>query len=147
MGNLRFMSTASMERSLDGSDERFHRFFFAIYHCSPDEKAWINDRREELRQQHPDKAVNVGKYFILTGESAYQALGGYYHAMTLAETLPDETRQYYKEQLDKITKLHRDGKSLPVPVDLTEGQMAQDFRLEFLTCIALRNGQVDIAQS
>jgi hypothetical protein len=83
---------------------------------------------------------------VLTGEAAYQALGSYYHAMALAETVTDDLRQYYKEQLERITQIHRDSQSLPIPGDLTEGQMAQDHRLEFLTCIALHNGQVDFAQ-
>ena len=145
---LRFFSTASMERGLDGSEERFAKYFFAIYHCSPDEReppGSVVERREQLRQQFPAKVISVGRRFVLTGHAAWTALAGYYQALALAETLGDDFRAYAKERLDAITVMHRQSQSLPVPVDLTEGQLAHDPRLELLTCIALDNGQVMIA--
>lgn len=142
---LRFFSTASMERGLDGSEERFAKYFFAIYHCSPDEReppGGIVEQREQLRQQFPANALSIGKRFVLTGVAAWTALASYYQGLALAETLTDDFRAYAKERLDAIRTAHRKSQSLPAPIDLTEGQLANDPRLEFLTCIALHNGQV-----
>ena len=142
MGDLRFMSTAALERGLDGSEERFAAYYFAIYHCSPDERGGINELREQLRQQFPTKVVPVGKHFVLTGEAAYRALSAYYQALSICETLTDDYRAYASERLDAIAEAHRNSQSLPIPIDLMEGQLSQDHRLEFLTCIAISNGQV-----
>jgi hypothetical protein len=142
MGDFRFMSTAALERSLDGSEEQFAAYYFAMYHCSPNEPAGINEYREQLRQKFPTKAIQVGKHFVLTGEAAYLALAAYYQALIDCETLKDDFRAYASERFDAITNAHRDSQSLPVPIDLFEGQLSQDFRLEFLTCIAIYNGQV-----
>jgi hypothetical protein len=142
MGNLHFMSTSALERGLDGSEERFAAYFFAIYHCSPDEPSGISERRKQLRQSFPAKAIPVGKRFVLAGEAAYLALAAYYQALINCEALTDDFRSYASERLDEITNAHRESQSLPIPVDLTEGQLCQDFRLEFLTYIAISNGQV-----
>ena len=75
-------------------------------------------------------------------QPAWLALAAYYQAVMGCETLSDHFRAYAKERLDDCTKSHRESQSLPVPIDLTEGQLASDPRLEFLTCVALRNGQV-----
>lgn len=147
IGNLRFISTKAMERRLDGSDERFAEYFFAIYHCSPDEPAGINDYREQLRQQYPEQATPVGKYFVLSGEPAHLALSAYYHAMQNATSLGDEFREYMGECLERVTEKHRKSQSLPVPINLLEGQLAHDPRLEFLTCVAIENGQVLLSSS
>jgi hypothetical protein len=70
ISQLRFISTKSLERGLDGSDEAFAAHYFAIYHCAPDEPAGINDYRNELRTRFPAKSTPVGKYFVLGGEPA-----------------------------------------------------------------------------
>ncbi len=142
LGELRFLSTAALERGLDGGEDRFARYFFAIYHCSPDEPSGISDLREQLKLKYPSKAAPVGQRFVLLGEAAFTALAAYYQALSEAESLSDEYRAHSKERLAEITELHQNSQSLPVPVDMTEGQLAQDKRLEFLTCLALRNGQV-----
>ena len=142
IGNLRFISTKTMERRLDGSNERFAEYYFAIYNCSPDEPAGITDYREQLRQQFPEHVIPVGKYFVLDGEPAFLALSAYYHAMKNATTLSDEFREYMGECLERVTEKHRKSQALPVPVNLLEGQLAHDPRLEFLTCVAIQNGQV-----
>lgn len=147
IGNLRFMSTSAMERCLDGSEEQFAAYYFSMYHCSPDETAGINEYREQLRQKFPAKVIQVGKRFVLTGEAAYLALAAYYQALIDCETLKDDFRAYASERLEAITKVHRNSESLHAPIDLTEGQLSQDFRLEFLTCIAISNGQVDITNA
>lgn len=141
-GDLRFLSTAAMERGLDGSEKSFAAYFFAIYHCSPDEQSGVKDLREQLRQQYPDKAVPVGDRYVLIGKPAYLALAAYYQALVGCETLKDDFREYAKERLAEITKANNSSQSLPIPIDLTEGQLSQDRRLEFLTCVAITNGQV-----
>ena len=144
MGTLVFHTIAALERGLDGSEERFSAYYFAIYQCGPDEHkpGSINERREQLRKQFPDKVTSVGTRFVLVGQPAWLALAAYYQAVMGCETLSDHFRAYAKERLDDCTKSHRESQSLPVPIDLTEGQLASDPRLEFLTCVALRNGQV-----
>jgi len=142
VGTLVFHSIAALERGLDGTEERFADYYFAIYHCSPDEPAGINEYREQLRKQHPSKVVTVGKRFVLVGEPAWLALAAYYQALIAAETLSDDFRAYSGERLEVFTQAHRNSQSLSIPIDLTEGQLASDHRLEYLTCVALDNGQV-----
>jgi hypothetical protein len=142
VNDLGFYSTAALERGLDGGEDRFAAFFFALYHCSPDESAGINELRDRLALDFPDKAIPVGRRYILKGESAFKALTAYHHALSSADNLSDEFRAYSAERVRQITEMHRKSQSLPVPIDLTEGQLAQDFQLEFLTCVAIRNGQV-----
>jgi hypothetical protein len=144
--SLCFYSTAALERRLDGNEERFARYFYALYHCGLDERVpgGVVERREELRRQYPEKAIEVGSHFVLHGEAAYQALGGYYRALSMAATLSEPMRAYFGERLTAVTEAHRQSQSLPVPMDLTEGQLANDDRLEFLTCMALYNGQVSL---
>jgi hypothetical protein len=57
---LHFYSTGAMERGLDGTEETFARFHWTMYHCSPDEPA-VNDRREQLRKQYPNKAARLAR--------------------------------------------------------------------------------------
>lgn len=140
--NLGFLSTSALERGLDGSDDSFNEYFFALYHCSPDEKAEINDLRKKLREQYPSKAIEVGRHFVLAGEAAFQALAAYYQAYMLCETQSDDFRAYSKRRLDAMIDAHRKSQLLPVPIDLTEGQLSEDRELGFLTCIAISNGQV-----
>ena len=145
LGNLRFVSTASLERGLDGSYETFYEYFFAIYHCSFAENSGIKERRDELAKFYPKNVVEVGDYFVLTGEAAYQALSAYYYTITLTETLSEEYKGYMAKRLEEVTSAHKASQSLPIPVDLTEGQLANDKRMEMLTCIAIGNGQVVVA--
>ncbi|WP_158301182.1 hypothetical protein [Janthinobacterium sp. BJB426] len=139
-GNLRFSSITTLERSLDGTDERFAEYYFAIYHCSPDEPAEINDLRKQLRREYPTNAIPVGNYFVLDGEPAYLALVAYHQAMIDSTTLSEEFREYMSECLERITVRHRRSQSLSI--NLLEGQLSHDPRLEFLTCIAIGNGQI-----
>ena len=146
MTDLHFYSTAALERGLDCDkdqfENRFAAYFYALYHCAPDDLAGINKLRERLREQFPTKVISFGRRFVLMGEAAFRALTAYHHALAGAETLSEEFRAYSAEQVREITEKHRNSKSLPVPIDLTEGQLSQDFRLELLTCIAIRNRQI-----
>jgi hypothetical protein len=142
MPNLVFYSTSALERGLDGGEDRFAAYYFAIYHCAPTEDGGINDLRKKLRREFPDKAVPVGRHFVLFGHPAFVALTAYYHALAQLETFGDDFRAYAAERVQAITDAHKNSQSLPVPVDLGEGQLNHDPRLELLTCIALRNGQV-----
>lgn len=139
--DLVFASTAALEQALDGSDEDFRRYFFAMYHCSPDENNDLNARRSSLRQQYPDKAVSIGNRFILVGEAAFQALSAYYQALALQGT-PEAFREYAQRRHEVILRKHRSRQSLPVPINLTEGQLSADPELDFFACLALANGQI-----
>lgn len=141
-GNLRFISTKALEQAIDGSDESFNRYFFAVYHCGPDEQSGIRSLRHQLRAQSPSMATDIGRHFVLAGSAAYLALSAYHEACINADTLPTEFREYMRERLAAITERHNASQSLPVPIDLTEGQLSHDERLEFITCIAISNGQV-----
>lgn len=144
ISQLRFISTKSLERGLDGSDEAFAAYYFAIYHCTPDEPADINDYRNQLRTRFPEKSTPVGKYFVLGGEPAFLALSGYYLGMIEADTLSDEFRDYMRECLEQITTKHH--RSQRLGIDLLEGQLAHDPRLEFFACMALENRQIIISE-
>lgn len=141
-GRLVFASTAALERALDGTDETFARYYFAVYHCSPTEAAGINERREQLRDQYPEKAAEVGRFFVLWGEPAYLALSAYYLALAGAETLSQEYRDYAERRRLDIDRKHLASQSLPQPVDLSEGQLSADPDLEFFASVALLNGQI-----
>ena len=140
LSKLVFASTDALERALDGSDETYFRYFFALYHCSPDEPAGLNDLRRELRDQFPTCATPVGRHFVLYGEAAFRALHGYYDSMSKAETLPDDFRAYAAERRDEISVAHR--KSLSLSIELSEGQLSRDERLAFYALVALSNGQI-----
>ena len=47
MSDLLFASTTALEKALDGSDEAFNRYYFALYHCLPDEEAPLNERKRK----------------------------------------------------------------------------------------------------
>lgn len=139
---LLFASTASLERALDGTDKAFKQYFFALYHCSPDEPAGINQYRVQLKQSHPEKAVSVGRHFVLWGDPAYQALVWYYEQLSNTSTLPEEFRVYAKRRVAEITCKHEKSQGLPVPIELSEGQLSDDPTLTFYACLALDNQQV-----
>ena len=138
---LRFYSTAALERGLDGSEETFAQFFFALYHCTPDEPSGVSKLRNALRQQYPDKATPINeRRFVLVGEPAFQVLSAYYKALIAADTLSDDYRAYQREHLELLVEKHTGSQRLNI--DLTEGQLAHDERVERYACIALNNRQI-----
>lgn len=141
-GNLRFVSTKALEQELDGSESKFEDYFFAIYHCSYKENSGIKERRIQLSLAYPNNVIKVGEYFVLDGEAAFMALSAYYQALINTDTLSEEFRNYIEEQHHSLIEKHSKSQSLPVPINLTEGQLSYDSRLDFFTCLALNNGQV-----
>jgi len=137
-----FASTASLERALDGTDKAFEQYYFSLYHCSPDESAGINQYREQLRLSHPEKAVSIGRHFVLWGHPAHHALTWYFEQLSNVTTLSDEFRAYAKHRLAEITSKHQKSQGLPVPIDLSEGQLSDDPTLTFYACLALDNQQI-----
>ena len=142
MSDLVFASTAALEKALDGSDESYDRYFFALYHCTPDDDAGINAYRRLLRDKHPKKSVAVGRHFVLWGEPACQALRSYYNALTDEQSLSEEFRSYAKSRRQAIEQRHNSSQALPIPIDLSEGQLSADETLDFYACLALSNKQV-----
>ena len=142
MQDIKFASITALERALDGSDEAYSRYYFALYHCTPDEDAGINDLRRSLREQYPKNAVSVGRHFVLWGEPACQALRSYYYALSITESMSDEFRVYAKVRQQAVEQRHSSSQALPVPVDLSEGQLSADEMLDFYACLALSNGQI-----
>jgi hypothetical protein len=138
---LVFASTVALEQALDGSEEAFRRYYFALYHCLPDEGNDLNARRVSVQRQYPDKSVKVGNRFVLVGEAAFQVVSVYYQALRLHGS-PDAFREHASRRHEDILRKHRASQSLPVPIDLTEGQLCVDPDLDFYACLALSNGQV-----
>ena len=139
--SLIFASVPALEQALDGSEEAYRRYFFALYHCSPDEECALNERRMHVRAQYPDKVVQVGQRFVLVGEAAFQIVSAYFQGLAIQGS-PDEFREYAKRRHEVIVRKHRSSQSLPVPIDLTEGQLSADPDLDFYACLALSNGQI-----
>ncbi len=142
MSELVFSSTVALEQALDGSDEAFHRYFHALYNCSPDSDNTINQHRQRLHEEYPEKAVPVGQYFVLWGEAAVKSLRSYYSELVANESLSDDFRGYANGRLQAIELRHLTSQGLSVPIDLSEGQLSKDDYLDFYTCVALSNGQV-----
>lgn len=137
-----FASTASLERALDGTDKAYEQYYFALYHCSPNEPAGINQYREQLRQSYPKKTVAIGSHFVLWGEPAFQALTWYYEQLFSCSTLPEDFRAYASRRLGEITDKHQKSQGLPASIDLSEGQLSEDPALTFYACLALDNRQI-----
>jgi hypothetical protein len=140
VSDLVFASTAALEKVLDGSDNTFNRYYFAVYHCSPDEDAGINHYRLRLREEYPAESVAVGRHFVLWGEPAWRALNAYYGALSNTGTLSEEFRAYAKRRIEAIEQKHRSSQSLQI--SLSEGQLSADEALDFYACMALSNGQI-----
>lgn len=140
MSDLVFASTAALEKVLDGSDGTYTRYYFALYHCSPDEDTEINRYRLQLRKQCPDRSVSVGRHFVLWGEPAWRALHSYYHALSKADSLSEDFRAYAQRRIEAIEQKHR--RSQLLQISLSEGQLSADETLDFYACLALMNGQI-----
>jgi hypothetical protein len=141
-GNLRFVSTKLLESELDGTESTFEDYFFSIYRYSYKGGSAVKAFREKLCNEYPTNVIRVGDYFVLEGEAAYLSLSSYYKALINANHIGDDFREYYVERLAEITKKHNGSQSLPIPINLTEGQLSYDSRVELLTSIALNYGQV-----
>jgi hypothetical protein len=139
--DLDYASIASLERALNGEDDRYHLYFYALYHCSPNEKNGITEYRNQLREKFPDKAAEVGQYFVLWGEAAYLATASYFLGLS-EQAEPEEFRNYAKERYEEITQRHKKSQELPMPIDLSEGQLCNDKKIDFYACMAISNGQV-----
>jgi len=142
MSKISFASTAELERALDGNDRNYERYYFALYHCYPDEDNSLNQRRRELIEQYPEKAVVVGRYYVLFGEPACELLRSYYYSLSLEESLSDDFRAYAERMRARIEEQHRKSQSLMNPIDLSEGQLSEDTMLAFYARLAISNGQV-----
>ncbi len=147
MSTLLFASTAALERALDGSDQAFASYFFAVYQCKPDEDAGIIEFRRQLRLQYPANVTQVGRHFVLYGEAAFQAIRSFYYALSQSESLPDDFRAYARMRQAAVEETHRLSQNLPVPIDLSEGQLSEDKTLSFYACLALSNGQIVVRGS
>lgn len=50
ISQLLFASTIALEKALDGSEEAFQQYYFAMYHCLPDDENELNARRIETQK-------------------------------------------------------------------------------------------------
>jgi hypothetical protein len=139
--NVIFASTTELERALDGSEQAFATYYFALYHVQPDEDCAFNRYRDSVRAASPKEAVPVGNRYVLWGESAFQVAKWYYSALTETAT-PESFREYASRRLDAISHKHLASRSLPSPIALSEGQLNADKELEFYALLALSNRQL-----
>lgn len=141
-GNLRFVSTKLLESELDGSESTFEDYFFSIYRYSYKDGSAVKTLREQLCNEYPNNVIRVGNYFVLEGEAAFLSLSSYYDALINASDIGEDFRVYFEERLAEITKKHNGSQSLRIPINLTEGQLSYDSRVELHTSIALNYGLV-----
>jgi hypothetical protein len=78
---------------------------------------------------------------ISSGEAAFQVVTHYYQALT-EQGSPEQFREYAQRRLEEITRRYQSSQGLPVPIDLSEGQLSVDEELDFFACLALSNRQV-----
>jgi hypothetical protein len=139
--NLLFASIPALERALDGTDEAFERYYFALYHCPPDENNQFNAFRDRVSKSHPNDTVSVGTRYVLWGEAAFEVVSHYYSSLAEVAT-PDEFRTYAKRRLNEIVRIYQISRNFPEPIDISEGQLSADKELEFFACLALGNKQI-----
>jgi len=138
--NLVFASTSDLEAAINTEDD-FRRFYYSMYHSSPDTVSEFTKYREKVREEFPEMAVPVGRYFVLFGEAAYMAVSTYYNALS-KQGKPENFRLYAEKRALEIEQLHSNSQNLAVPVELSEGQLAEDKNLEFYSLLALSNRQI-----
>jgi hypothetical protein len=137
---LAYSPVTLLEQQLDdGTDESFHRYFFALYHCLPGENADLDELRKSLSVAEPSKSVAVGKHFVLWGKPAFKVVSSYYLALS-TQGEPENFREYAARRYEAILQKHT--KSQSISIDLSEGQLCADETLDFYACLALSNGQI-----
>jgi len=145
MAIIVYDSILELERlalAFPGDDEAYHRYFFAMYNCSPDADTVTNLIRRLEAKNSPDNVVAVGEHFVLKGDSAEKALILHYYAVANDPLLSERMHEYASAKAESIQEKHRRASSLPKPILLTEGELSRDDELGFYVSIALLNGQL-----
>jgi len=73
---LDYLSPKDLE-AIMGDDEGYRRYFYSLYRFSPDEDNDFNRRRAETSKKYPELVLDVGGYFVLTGQAACDILSTY----------------------------------------------------------------------
>ena len=127
---LEYKSPKELESEIS-SDEDFHKFFYTLYRCPPYERNDFNHRRNQIRIKFPELVIPVGNNFILVGEAAYEILSTYYYSRSLIEEYDEGVKKYYFKRYEQVKEIHKESQSLPVKIDLTEGQLGTDKDYDF----------------
>ena len=135
---LEYMSPKEQEAELR-TEEDFIRYYYSLYRCLPNEKNDFNNRRNQIRIKYPELVIPFGNYFVLTGNAACEILSTYYYSLSLLEDYNDEEKNYYIERYETVKEKHRKSQSLEVPINLTEGQLGTDNKIEFYVKEAVIN--------
>ena len=126
---LEYRSPAQLESQMN-SPEDFRHFYFALYRCSPDEDNEFNKRRTEVSIKYPKLVIPLGNYYVLEGHAASEILSTFYHSLTLCDDIDDEAKSYYVSRYETVIEINRKAQALPIPLNLTEGQLGTDRTIE-----------------
>jgi hypothetical protein len=140
---LEYKSPKEQEVEIN-SNEDFKKYFFSLYRCMPNEDCDLNTRRNKLRIQHPKLVIPVGDNFVLTGQAAYEVLSAHYYSLSMVEEYEEDVKNYYFKRYETVKKVHDRAQSLPVPIDLTEGQLGTDRDFDFYIKEAIVNQMLSV---
>ena len=135
---LEYKSPKELESEIS-SDEDFYKFFYSLYRCLPNERNDFNNRRNQIRIKYPELVIPVGNNFILIGEAAYEILTAHFYSLSLIVECEEDVKKYYFKRYEQVKEIHKQSQSLPVKIDLTEGQMGTDKDFEFYIKQAVLN--------
>jgi hypothetical protein len=140
---LEYKSPKEQEVEIN-SNEDFNKYFFSLYRCMPNEECDLNTRRNKLRIKHPELVIPVGDNFVLTGQAACEILSAHYYSLSLVEDYEEDVKKYYFKRYETVKDVHNRAKSLPIPMDLTEGQLGTDRDFDFYIKEAIVNKMLSV---
>ncbi len=140
---IEYKSPKDQEAELQ-TEEDFHRYFFSLYRCSPTERNEFNNRRNQVRIKYPKMVIPFGSNFILTGQAAYEIMSAYYYSLSLVEGYTKEEKNYYFGRYESVKLMYEKSQSLPVPINLTEGQLGTDEMVAFYFKEAIINRLISV---
>ena len=143
---LDYLSPKDLEASM-GDDEGYRRFFYSLYRCQPDEANDFNRRRFLIAEKYPALVIDVGDYFILTGQAACEILSTHYYSLSIIEDYDQKIKDYYFGRYEEVLSFHQRTQSLPIPINLTEGQLGTDSNIGALIHEAVLHGMLRVSKS
>jgi len=141
-----YLSPKDLEASM-GDDEGYRRYFYSLYRCPPDEVNDFNRRRVSIAEKYPAFVIDVGDFFILTGQAACEILSTHYYSMSIIEDYDQKIKDYYFGRYEEVLSFHQRTQSLPIPINLTEGQLGTDSNIGALIHEAVLHGMLRVSKS
>jgi hypothetical protein len=140
---LDYKSPKQLENEMNTYEE-FNHFYFNLYRCLPDEECEFNKRRQAIKEKYPDKVIQFGDYYVLNGVAAYEIISAFYYSLSLVEDYEEDVKKYYFKRYEQVKQAHKSAQSLPIPIDLTEGQLGTDSDIEFFVNEAIISRQITV---